>query len=169
MYATQVNILGPPLAFLVSDKISQKQHSKQGNLTAEHLLEMVNLDHMAEVYALKLLHDLVFYIPRLEPHQKCVVSDMAKTSKSQVIDPLTKTKINTLQSTSATETQLSELKDATYHFWQQLGYEPTTKADPNQSKLYLSGGDGQVRWIIIHASPLHIRFSRQRFWTVFGE
>jgi hypothetical protein len=154
MCATQVDVLGPPSAFLASDKISRKQHSKRADLTAECLLEMVDLDHMAEAYALEWLHDLVFYIPRLEPLRKRVVSDMAKTSKSQVVDPSTKTKINTLRSTSATETRLSELKDATYHFWQQLGYEPTTKADPNQSKLYLSGGDGLTFWLKLRLKRL---------------
>jgi hypothetical protein len=111
--------------------------NKRSKLTVHDLLSFIDQKHLDTVFTLHWLRVLVNSIPRLSKWKGHIsMLFLEKSSKLQL--PIKPTKVHPLASSGKNETVSTELKDALFDFFDQMGQTETD----NSHRILFAGGDG---------------------------
>ncbi|KAF9053425.1 hypothetical protein BJ165DRAFT_1339856 [Panaeolus papilionaceus] len=134
--------------------------NKRQHLSTDTLLSLINHNHLDEVITFHWLRVLINAIPQLS-HWKGHVSTLFATRAARLRLPAKPTPVHCLSSSSKSETNTTELKDALLDFLQQMGVKEDGDTASHE-KIILTGGDGLTfqrvqevqRYLQFHPNPV---------------
>ncbi|KAI0040471.1 hypothetical protein FA95DRAFT_1502810 [Auriscalpium vulgare] len=130
----------PEGAFDMAALMAERAKGKREEVTADSILQSIDVDHLERIGAYHWLNALVSYVPALASYQPAVAALFKDNATKHQIDTHRMSKIHPLGTNSANEVTVQGVKEAVEDFVDQIGITPERLS----GRLTFVSGDGKT-------------------------